>query len=157
MISHMKIRVKMFVTKVLPFSIVNNICFNHFSENFCWNDISDFKILENFLWMFVMSCASTDDDEATTTSPSKQTTKWHKKKFKFRDGLHIPAKNFKEILKIKFDHHEILNNFCKIKFNSEECPRHHNVHTQCVTRIFRFQGQLGILLSAVLQELWDRS
>ena len=75
-----------------------------------------------------MSCTSTDDDEATTASPSKQTTKWHKKKFKFRDGLHIPAKNFKEILKIKFDHHDILNNFCKIKFNSEECPSHHTLH-----------------------------
>ena len=48
-----------------------------------------------------------------------------RKKFKFGSGLHIPAKNFKEIIKIKSDHHNILNNFCEIKFNSEECPSHH--------------------------------
>ena len=50
------------------------------------------------------------------------------KKFKFGSGLHIPAKNFKEIIKIKSDHHNILNNFCEIKFNSEECPSHHTTY-----------------------------
>ena len=40
--------------------------------------------------------------------------------------LQLPAKNFKEIVKIKCDNHKILDNFRQIKNYSEECPRHHN-------------------------------
>ena len=39
--------------------------------------------------------------------------------------LQLPAKNFKEIVKIKCDNHKILDNFRQIKNYSEECPRHH--------------------------------
>ena len=39
--------------------------------------------------------------------------------------LQLPARNFKEIVKIKCDNHKILDNFCLIKNYSEECPRHH--------------------------------
>ena len=41
--------------------------------------------------------------------------------------LHLPAKHFKEIVEIKYDHHKILDNFCQMKNYLEECPRHHNV------------------------------
>ena len=58
------------------------------------------------------------------------------KKFKFGSGLRIPAKNFKEIIKIKSDHHNILNNFCEIKFNSEECPSHHNNHALVIFTLY---------------------
>ena len=43
--------------------------------------------------------------------------------------LQLPAKNFKEIVKIKFDNHKILDNFCLIKNYSEECPRHHKAYS----------------------------
>ena len=42
--------------------------------------------------------------------------------------LQLPAKNFKEIVKIKCDNHKILDNFRQIKNYSEECPRHHTEH-----------------------------
>ena len=67
---------------------------------------------------------------ASSSAPEAEfiTKNLTRKKFKFGSGLHIPAKNFKEIIKIKSDHHNILNNFCEIKFNLEECPSHHNVY-----------------------------
>ena len=64
---------------------------------------------------------------ASSSAPEAEfiTKNLTRKKFKFGSGLHIPAKNFKEIIKIKSDHHNNLNNFCEIEFNSEECPSHH--------------------------------
>ena len=47
---------------------------------------------------------------------------------RFKLVLQLPAKNFKEIVKIKCDNHKILDNFCQIKNYSEECPCHHNIH-----------------------------
>jgi len=43
--------------------------------------------------------------------------------------LHVPVKNFKETVKIKCDHHEVLDNFCQMKNYLEEFPSHHNMHT----------------------------
>ena len=50
------------------------LCFNHFFEIFCWNEISVFKILEKILWMFVMSSSSGAADEALTTGKQNKQT-----------------------------------------------------------------------------------
>ena len=40
--------------------------------------------------------------------------------------LLITARSFKEILTINVDQHKILNNFCYMMINSEECRSYHN-------------------------------
>ena len=64
--------------------------------------------------------------------------------------LQLPAKNFKEIVKINCDNHKILDNFCQIKNYSEECPRHHNV---CIPIIFFYQhGKPALKFSTFLEK-----
>ena len=51
------------------------------------------------------------------------------KKFsKLKLVLHVPAKKFKEIVKINIDPHKILDNFCLINNFSEECLSYHIPH-----------------------------
>ena len=42
--------------------------------------------------------------------------------------LLITARSFKEILTINVDQHKILNNFCYMMINSEECRSYHTGH-----------------------------
>ena len=49
-------------------------------------------------------------------------------KSKFKVDLHVPAKDFKEIVKVKCDHHKIVDNFCQMKNYLEECRCHNNVY-----------------------------
>ena len=76
-----------------------------------------------------MSFSLHNDDEAPTTNRSKQTNFLQVFESKLKLILHVPAKKFKEIVKINIDPHKILDNFCLIKNFSEECLSHHNVHT----------------------------
>ena len=64
-----------------------------------------------------MSFALGDDDKAAMT---------HRSKLKL--VLHVPAKKFKEIVKINIDPHKFLDNFCLMKKYLEECQRHHIGH-----------------------------
>ena len=75
-----------------------------------------------------MSFALGDNDEAPTTITSKQTKFPEVFKSKLKLVSHLPAKNFKEIVKIKCDNHKILDNFRQIKNYSEECPCHHTIY-----------------------------
>ena len=59
-----------------------------------------------------MSFALDNNDEAPTTITSKQTKFPEVFKSKLKLVSHLPAKNFKEIVKINCDHHKILDNFC---------------------------------------------
>ena len=55
------------------------------------------------------------------------TTNCQKSFSKFKLVLHVPAKKFKEIVKINIDPHKILDNFCLMKNYLEECLSHHNI------------------------------
>ena len=55
------------------------------------------------------------------------TTNCQKNFSKFKLVLHVPAKKFKEIVKINIDPHKILDNFCLMKNYLEECLSHHSV------------------------------
>ena len=66
------------------------------------------------------------DDEAPTTNRSKQTNFPPVLKSKLKLVLDVPAKKFKEFVKINIDPHKFLDNFRLMKKYLEECQRHHN-------------------------------
>jgi len=119
-------QVDLHFTKVVPNFVVVTYYFLHFLQRFCWEEQIHFQFGLNNLRKFV--CFDLTVVVALSLAPVAEfiTKNLTQKKFRFGSGLHIPAKNFKEIIKIKSDYHNILNNFCEIKFTLEECPSHHN-------------------------------
>ena len=92
--------------------MVITVYLNNFFEIFAGICETNFNLEIFFLQFVVMSFALGDNDEAPTTITSKQTKFPQVFKSKLKLVLHLPAKNFKEIVKIKCDDHKILDNFC---------------------------------------------
>ena len=82
---------------------------------FCWRKFVCFDLP-------VVGASSTLPDEKIVNKMSQQ------KRLKVFLGLHFPATSFTEILTIKIDQHEILNNFCYMTINSEECRSYHSTY-----------------------------
>ena len=80
------------------------------------------------------------DDEAPTTNRSKQTNFPQVFKSKLKLVLDVPAKKFKEIVKINIDPHKIPDNFGLIKKYLEECLSHHT--HQCFAEFSYFKEVL---------------
>ena len=103
-----------------------NVYLNKFFEFFLLEHLKPvsiwtLKLEEN---LFVLICWSSAPRRLCFTQNSQQRTV--KKFSKLKLVLHVPAKKFKEIVKINIDPHKILDNFCLMKNYLEECLSHHS-------------------------------
>ena len=86
------------------------------------------------------------------------TTNCQKSFSKFKLVLHVPAKKFKEIVKINIDPHKILDNFCLMKNYLEECLSHHNmyVHPCYLVQLGTSANLLSLQLMVNGYEVYDK-
>ena len=88
----------------------------------------------------VMSSTSGNDDQALTTSCTKQKNLSSNLKSKFKVDLHVPANLFKEIVKTNVIQNWKKNNFCNKHFHLDFHVSYHKLYISiCLlsTMIFR--------------------
>ena len=102
----------------------------------------------------VMSSTSGNDDQALTTSCTKQKNLSSNLKSKFKVDLHVPANLFKEIVKTNVIQNWKKNNFCNKHFHLDFHVSYHNIHFYMFTKYYDISWRnfnfLGLLV-------WEKS